>query len=317
MSIINQSTQSNNLTHSLTNSNMQSESQIINFPGFLDETFAVPISNSNSNSNQITNPPPLTPLILVNNNNSTSTPNQQPIIDPPHPPIINPDILLNNNAAIPPNFKDEKKFPNINRDKLCSFLTKGKCRYGAKGENLLGKCEKYHPNQCRAYNLNGSTENGCKNGNKCSEWHATYICRSSANSRICNRVECPFKHHKNCNMKQNNNEHFLENKHAQMIPRQHPGNNFPINHRMPLHQHQTGRNFYIANQRQPPYQQQSINQPPQVPQDHMSSNFHIASHREPHYYQQQSLNQPTQVPQDQLIRMIRTIIREENYQYHM
>ena len=105
-------------------------------------------------------------------------------------------------------------------------------------------------------------------------------------------------------MKRNNNEHFLENKHAQMIPRQHPGTNFPINHRMPQHQqHQTGRNLYIANHRQPPYQQQSINQPPQVPQDHMSSNFYIACHREPHY-QQQSLNQPTQVPQDQLIRMI-------------
>ena len=80
-------------------------------------------------------------------------------------------------------------------------------------------------------------------------------------------------------MTRNNNENFLENKHAHMMPRQY--------HRQPQYQHHhMGRNFPIANHRQPPYQQQSINQSPQVPQDH-------------------------------LIHMIRTIIREENnYQYH-
>ena len=31
--------------------------------------------------------------------------------------------------------KDPKKFPNINKDKVCFFLTKRNCKYGAKGEN--------------------------------------------------------------------------------------------------------------------------------------------------------------------------------------
>ena len=44
--------------------------------------------------------------------------------------------------------RDPKNFPNLNKDKLCYFLTKGKCEYGAKGENHLGKCIKYHPDQC-------------------------------------------------------------------------------------------------------------------------------------------------------------------------
>ena len=35
----------------------------------------------------------------------------------------------------PGDLRDPKKFPNINKDKVCFFLTKGNCKYGAKGEN--------------------------------------------------------------------------------------------------------------------------------------------------------------------------------------
>ena len=95
---------------------------------------------------------------------------------------------INHPTATKLDLMNVKKYPNINKDKICPFLTRGKCRYGAKGENDLGQCNRYHPNQCREYNLNGTTENGCKKGNECMNWHATYICRLSANSNMCNRV---------------------------------------------------------------------------------------------------------------------------------
>ena len=94
------------------------------------------------------------------------------------------------------NLKDPKKFPNLNKNKICHFLIKGKCRYGANGENQLGKCKRYHPEQCRLFNLNGTMEKGCKNGDNCENWHPTYFCHLSINSKKCSRVDCYFKHHK-------------------------------------------------------------------------------------------------------------------------
>ena len=174
----------------------------------------------------------------------------------------------------------------------------GKCRYGAKGENQFGKCDRYHPNQCRTYNLNGSTDNGCKNGIKCNEWHATYICRSSANSKTCSRPECPFKHHRNCTITSNDN--FLENQHQHMMPRQQMGSRFPR-----YHQQQQYRSH---NYRQPFHHQQPFNY------HHQQQPFH---HQKP-FRHQRSLNQSPQVSPDNLLQMIRTIIREEsNYQYHL
>ena len=263
------------------------------FHGFT--TFFIPSANNNNNNPSITTQPPsvLTstpnqPIVsnrpLVNNQpvvnnqpagNNPSTANNQPATS-------NPTPTGPSNNALQPNLKDVKKFPNLNKDKICTFLTKGKCRFGAKGENHLGKCDKYHPNQCRAYNLNGQTDNGCKEGLKCNEWHATYICRSSANSKTCSRPECPFKHHANCVVSRN--DPFL-NKPNQM-PRKYQGPNFPI-----------------FNQRQP-HQQQN-----------QHYNNHFSNHRQQPYHQ--TFNQPPQIPQDQLVYMIRTIIREENnYQNH-
>ena len=249
------------------------------FHGFT--TFFIPSANNNNNPANTAQP---TSVL-------TSTPNQpvasQPVLN--NPPAVNNQPVTNipappaaNNNVLQPNLKDVKKFPNLNKDKICTFLTKGKCRFGAKGENHLGKCDKYHPNQCRAYNLNGLTDNGCKKGSKCNEWHATYICRSSANSKICTRPECPFKHHANCVVSRN--EPFL-NKPNQM-PRQYQGPNIPIfNHRQPRQQQNQLYNNHFSSYRQQPYQQ--------------------------------AFNQPTQIPQDQLVYMIRTILQENNnYQYH-
>ena len=272
-SIINQL---NNTTNITTNS----------FQGLT--TFAIPNGNttpaattlpapSQPNLTLISTPNPLThPPVLPNSNIPTSTPNPPTAHGPSLPPTNNP---------IPPNYNDVKKFPNMNKDKICNFLTKGKCRFGAKGENHLGKCDKYHPNQCPIYNRNGSTENGCKNGNRCSEWHATYMCRSSANSRTCVRPECPFKHHKNCTVARNDNNFLGNQQPAHMRPRQYLGPNYPVfNHRQP-HYQQRGQMFPIPNRRQSFHQHQFPNQSPQVPQDH-------------------------------LIYMIRTIIQEENnYRY--
>ena len=235
------------------------------FLGF--ETFFIPNDDGNNAAVPPSSPP-----------NSASTPNQQ---------IVNNQQVPNNiapiNNATQPNLKDVKKFPNMNKNKICTFLTKGRCRYGAKGENHLGKCDKYHPNQCKAYNLNGQTENGCKKGLKCSEWHATYLCRSSANSKTCTRPECPFKHHKDCTISRR--ENFFNNANNNFTHRQYQGPNFPIfNHRQPQQQNQR-YNSHFSNQWRQPYQQ--------------------------------TLNQPPQIPQEQLVHMIRTILWEENnHQYN-
>ena len=181
--------------------------------------------------------------------------------------------------GILPNYGDVKQYPNLNKKKICYFLIKGICHFGARGENQYGKCDKYHPKHCRAYNLNGTMENGCKNGSKCKEWHATYICRSSANNRECTRPECPFKHHKNCHKQLNDN--FLEHQNYPMMPRQYPVSNLLIaSHSQHQKQHRHNR-FRKNNHRQPP------------------------SHRQPHYHQ-------SQAPSDHLVHMIRKIIREEN-----
>ena len=198
-------------------------------------------------------------------------------------PIVHPADNTPTSGSMLPNYKDVKKFPNLNKNKVCPFLTKGICRYGAKGENQAGKCDKYHPNQCRAYNSNSTRDNGCKNGNKCSEWHAIYVCHSSANSKTCNRPECPFKHHRDCTV--NKFENFLESHNPHLMPRQHQGPDFPILHqRQSQHQHQHQRRHGppIINHRQ-----------------HSQFNRH-----------------PPHVPTDHLVHMIRTILREEsNYQY--
>ena len=219
---------------------------------------------------------PSSTLASNNNNDNSNYANRSQVA-----PIVQPTDNTPTSGSMPPNYKDVKKFPNLNKNKICPFLTKGSCRYGAKGENQEGKCHKYHPNQCRAFNSNGTRDNGCKNGNKCSEWHATYICHSSANSKTCNRPECPFKHHKDCTV--NRFDNFLENHNPHMMPRQYQGPDFPIlHHRQSQHPHQRRYGPQINNRRQ---HSQFSRPPPQVPTDH-------------------------------LVHMIRTILREEsNYQY--
>lgn len=300
VSIMNQTNHSNVTTPRSTNLSdikiLSNNSQRRNFSGFQDETFTVPVLHlghpfsSNTNGNQTSTPSQ--PVVTTPTQPPTTTSSQPVVTTLAQPPA--------NNTAISLNFKDVKKFPNMNKNKICSFLTMGKCRYGAKGENQFGKCDKYHPNQCRAYNLNGSSDNGCKNSIKCNEWHATYICRSSANSKTCSRSECPFKHHRNCTMTSNDN--FLENNHHHMMPRQHMGPKFPrFNHHQQQHH---SHKFPLVNHRQPFHHQQPF---------HQQQPFH---HQKP-FHHQQSPNQSPQVSPDHLLYMIRTMIREENnYQYH-
>ena len=78
------------------------------------------------------------------------------------------------------------------------------------------------------------------------------------------------------------NDYFLNN--VNHTPRQYLGPNFPtFNHRQPRQQENLHYNTHFPNHRQQPYQQ--------------------------------TFRQPPQIPQDQLIYMIRTILRENNYQY--
>ena len=52
-------------------------------------------------------------------------------------------------------------------------------------------------------------EKGCKKGDNCENWHPTYFCHLSINSKKCSRVDCYFKHHKNCKVTYSHNNDFL------------------------------------------------------------------------------------------------------------
>ena len=186
----------------------------------------------------------------------------------------------------PTNYRDVMRYPNMNKDKICHFLARGSCRYGAKGENELGKCQRYHPSQCKKFNVNGITENGCKEGNECQNWHATYICRLSADKNQCSRPNCRFKHHKNCTTTGNNDDYninsFLAYNQQNKIPRQYQGP-------------QPSR--YNKNQSQHQHH-------------YMNRRFAVNRQTGPHHQQWQNRQMPP-VPEERLVHLIRAIIQEE------
>ena len=218
-------------------------------------------------------------------------------------PVVTPQIT-ETNANNLPNLKDVKRYPNMNRDQICRFHTRGSCRYGANGENELGKCNGYHPIQCKEYNQNGTTENGCKKGNECNNWHATYICRLSANSNICPRVNCIFKHHKNCSTTRNDNdENFLANNQQHRMARQHRVPNFPrFNNRQPHQQQRHQQQQQYMNNQWPPVHQQQYNN-----QQHFQQ-----QQQWPPVHHHQYNNQLPQVSEDRLVHLIQTVLREES-----
>ena len=225
---------------------------------------------------------------------------QNPTLKKPIQPSPQPRNTIKKSDTTNLGLADVKKYPNINRDKICPFLTRGTCRYGAKGENSLGKCHKYHPNQCKDYNLNGTTEKGCKNGKECSNWHATYICLLSANSNMCTRINCQFKHHKSCTTT-GDNDNFLENNQHYKTPKLYQSLEYPplTNRQPPQLQHQLQRRPHHHHQR---YQHQ--------PQKMHMGHTRQANNKIPHTNQRQ-YNKLPQVSEDRLIHLIRTVIREE------
>ena len=223
--------------------------------------------------------------------------NNQPLpqVDPPQIPNPNSTIGIDNNGNLtgpgsPAHYRDVMRYPNKNKDKICRYLARGVCRYGAKGENELGKCQRYHPSQCKQYNVNGITENGCKEGNECENWHATYICRLSADKNQCSRPNCRFKHHKNCTTIGNNDEYninnFLVYNQQNRMQRQYQGPQ-PPRHNQIQSQHQHQHQHHYRNRRS-------------------------AVNRQTGPYQQQWQNrQMPPVPEERLVHLIRTIIQEE------
>ena len=222
---------------------------------------------------------------------------QNSMFKKPLQPNPQPRNTTNKSTTTNLGLADVKKYPNINRDKICPFLTRGTCRYGAKGENNLGKCQKYHPNQCKEYNLNGTTEKGCKKGKECSDWHATYICLLSANSNMCTRINCQFKHHKSCTTTKDN-DNFLESNQHYKIPKLYQSLEYLplINRQPPQHQRQRRHHHHQRYQHQP----QKM---------HLGHSWQ-ANNKIPHTNQRQYNKQP-QVSEDRLIHLIRTVIREE------
>ena len=184
------------------------------------------------------------------------------------------------------NLQNPEIYPNLNKDKICFFLTKGSCRYGARGENHLGKCKNYHPEQCRNYNLNGTMEKGCHKGEKCDKWHPTYFCYLSINSKTCSRQDCSFKHHRNCIVTSSENN-FLVHRNQ---------------NKRNLHQDQ--QRWTHFNHRQQPRQQyyQQNHQNHQQFQE-IGNSFH--PHRLPN-------NQFPQMPYNHLKQMIQSVILEMN-----
>ena len=215
--------------------------------------------------------------------------NHRPVPQTNTVPNSNPNYIDNNieshdRSGSSTNYRDMMRYPNMNKDKICRYLTRGLCRYGARGENELGKCQRYHPSQCKKYNENGITENGCKEGNKCHNWHATYICRLSADKNLCSRPNCRYKHHKNCATTGNSD---------------YDTNNFLAynqQHNIPRHQ---GPQPSRYNKKQSQHQQ------------HYISRRSGVNHQTVPRHRQWQNSQMSPAAEKRLVHLIRTIIQEE------
>ena len=154
-------------------------------------------------------PPPPPPTIIP-----CPSPSERSLIPPaPISPTENPSPQPETPLSIPPTSVTNlpslpapctqitpQLTPSTNNPapKICHFLQKGICRYGANGQ-INGSCPMFHPRQCRAFLHHGTSDNGgCKKGKHCPLWHPTYLCRNSARYMECNRRQCNYRHHKSC-----------------------------------------------------------------------------------------------------------------------
>ena len=161
-------------------------------------------------------PPPAISLSPPDQNNPPESQSPQPDIplsSPPESQLPQPDIPPSNPPSTPSTSIDELPSPPPSHTnnppqstlptkhsvpKICHFLQKGICKYGASGQ-LNGSCPGFHPRQCKAFLNRGTTDNGgCKRGRNCSYWHPTYLCRNSVRFMECSRTLCNYQHHKLC-----------------------------------------------------------------------------------------------------------------------
>ena len=135
--------------------------------------------------------------------------------------------------------------------------------------------------------MNGTTKNGCKDGNKCQNWHATYICRQSVDSNLCTRPNCQYKHHRGCTTIESTYKDYSNN------------------------------DFLVYNQNQ--------RRPRQFQAPQKSTFRHAPTHQQPNYWnkmpttppyrQPWQLNQMAPLSEERLVHLIRTIISEEKRQH--
>ena len=105
-----------------------------------------------------------------------------------------------------------KDYDDLTAKKLCKFYKRGNCKFGRKGLH----CPFDHPKACRKLLQHGNKgANGCKDGNKCINFHPK-MCPDSIKNRTCFDLQCNLVHVKGTQRKriinQNNlnNEQFFE-----------------------------------------------------------------------------------------------------------
>ena len=89
-----------------------------------------------------------------------------------------------------------RKLQNVTRERVCPKYHNGKCPHGLRGNKEIKgkKCELQHPKRCFKFCKFGDKHKyGCKGGQSCDYYHPA-ICRSSVQSRSCNKKNCTLVH---------------------------------------------------------------------------------------------------------------------------
>ena len=107
--------------------------------------------------------------------------------------ILSPPSSLSR-GAISKHQQDPKEL----RRRVCPFLEKGVCWYGAWGLEG-GRCPNFHPEPCDKFLYYGEVlPQGCNNGVNCKYYHLPFFCPMSIKHLWCNIRNCKYLHHMAC-----------------------------------------------------------------------------------------------------------------------
>ena len=119
---------------------------------------------------------------------------------PPSPPAPSQDIHPPASPNHPERgqISNHQKNPKVGPRKICRYLEKGICWFGAWGLEG-GRCRNFHPEPCLRFLDHGEVlPKGCVKGVNCKYYHLPFFCENSCKYLWCDTKNCKFFHHMSC-----------------------------------------------------------------------------------------------------------------------